>query len=464
MEQTITQNQEIENSQESSIHHFLKKFRIGSFLNRSHFIKTKGSSNLMIFKFLFSLVYKQKPFSMLLASNQEPVPFKKDVIYRFLNSLSYNWEKFLSLLSEFVIKKFLVPLTNQDRVNVLIIDDSLVTRDRSKKVELLSRVFDHITNTYKKGFRLLTLGWSDGNTFIPLTFNLLASAKNRNLLAPVNEKIDKRTNAGKRRALTRLKATDALIELIKTAIKYSIPAKIVLFDSWFSYPSILKKILQLKKHVIARLKAHYRVFYKYDGRSFTLVNLYAYLKKKRGRAKIITSAVVQIGKHKNNKPIKAKIVFVREKHNKRNWAAFISTDFTLDDSEIIRIYGKRWSIEVFFKVCKSYLALAQEFQGRSYDQMVAQTTLVFTRYLMLAMNQRDAIDEKTIGELFHCCIDEIADIKFLDALKLIFQLLKNWLKKQVETSDAVINALLDEFINSLPPYFRPKIRLVSCET
>ena len=32
----------------------------------------------------------------------------------------------------------------------------------SKKVELLSRVFDHTGKKYLKGFRMLTLGWSDG--------------------------------------------------------------------------------------------------------------------------------------------------------------------------------------------------------------------------------------------------------------------------------------------------------------
>ncbi|MCT3498964.1 IS4 family transposase, partial [Lactobacillus delbrueckii subsp. bulgaricus] len=26
---------------------------------------------------------------------------------------------------------------------------------------------------------------------------------------------------------------------------------------------------------------------------------------------------------------------------------------TIDENEIIRIYGKRWDIEVFFKTCKS---------------------------------------------------------------------------------------------------------------
>lgn len=464
MGKTVSQIKDFENGLESSAQTFFKDFRINSFLNRSHFVKTKGASCSAIFIFLFTLIFKQKSFGQVRKSSKEPSPFKKDVIYRFLNSVSHNWEKFLSLLSSFVIKTFLVPLTNKNRVNVLIVDDTLIRRDRSKKVELLSRVHDHVTNTFKKGFKLLTLGWSDGATFIPLSFRMLSSAKKRNLLCPVNCNIDNRTNAGKRRALARQKATDSMIDLIKNAIKYSIPAKYVLFDSWFSFPSLLKKIILLKKHVVARVKAHYRVFYKYNGRSLNLTNLYAQLRKKRGRAQIITSAIVQIGKYDNNKPVKAKIVFVRERSSRRNWAAFISTDLSLSDSEIIKIYGKRWSIEVFFKVCKSYLALANEFQGRSYDMMVGHSTIIFTRYIMLAINQRRVTDDRTIGELFHHCIEEIADIQFLDALNLIFQLLKKTLTKVLVLSEAVINALLDDFIESLPPHFKPKTRLSCCET
>jgi len=53
----------------------------------------------------------------------------------------------------------------------------------------------------------------------------------------------------------------------------------------------------------------------------------------------------------------------------------LSTDISLDDQEIIRIYGKRWDIEVFFKMNKFYLKLAKEFQGRSYDMMFVHITI-----------------------------------------------------------------------------------------
>ena len=48
-------------------------------------------------------------------------------------------------------------------------------RNKSKNVELLSKVFDHTNSKFRRGFRLLTLGWSDGNTFLPVNSRLLSS-------------------------------------------------------------------------------------------------------------------------------------------------------------------------------------------------------------------------------------------------------------------------------------------------
>ena len=41
------------------------------------------------------------------------------------------------------MKDAIVPLDSEDRVNVLIIDDSMFERNSSKKVELLAKVYDH---------------------------------------------------------------------------------------------------------------------------------------------------------------------------------------------------------------------------------------------------------------------------------------------------------------------------------
>ena len=104
----------------------------------------------------------------------------------------------------------------KDRISVFVVDDSMFERNRSKAVELLSRFKDHATGCYYKGFRMLTLGWSDGHTFIPVDFSLLASLKSQ--VNGIMEGIDKRTSGFKRRIEFVLPAPQVIPTMIDSAI------------------------------------------------------------------------------------------------------------------------------------------------------------------------------------------------------------------------------------------------------
>ncbi len=149
----------------------------------------------------------------------------KNTVYRFLNSTKTNWLRFTTLLSERIINGFMKPLTSDERKGVFIIDDSLFDRSRSAQTELLAKVFDHCPMKYKRGYRMLTLGWSDGNSFIPVNHRLLSAADDKNLLCEaVNH--DGRSLAGKRRRQSRRKATEVMVELIKLAQQSGLTAKL----------------------------------------------------------------------------------------------------------------------------------------------------------------------------------------------------------------------------------------------
>lgn len=60
----------------------------------------------------------------------------------------------------------------------------------------------------------MTLGCTDGNTFLPINSSLLASSKEKNVICSA-EKFDVRSLAAKRRKLARTKGTEVMIELIK---------------------------------------------------------------------------------------------------------------------------------------------------------------------------------------------------------------------------------------------------------
>ena len=142
--------------------------------------------------------------------------FSKNTFYRFLNSTKTNWLKFTTLLSK-AVADTIEPLTGSDRINTFVVDDSLFERTSCKKTELGSKVFDHASMRYTKGYRLMTLGWTDGNTFLPINSSLLASSKTSNLIGP-QQHHDGRSLAGQRRKLAQMKGTSVMVELLKTAL------------------------------------------------------------------------------------------------------------------------------------------------------------------------------------------------------------------------------------------------------
>lgn len=118
------------------------------------------------------------------------------------------------------------------------------------------------------------------------------------------------------------------------------------------------------------------MFFRYNGEAMSLISIYNKNKKRRGRSRYLLSVVVDVVK--NGEIIPAKVVYVRNRNKRKEYLCLISTDVDLEEDEIIRVYGKRWDIEVFFKVCKSYLKLSKECKSMSYDAMTAHIAVVFT--------------------------------------------------------------------------------------
>jgi hypothetical protein len=395
---------------------------------------------------------------MNISNGSHDADFSKDVVYRFLNSQFINWSTFLLNLSISIISNRVSGLTSPERLNAIVVDDSLYSRARSKNVELLANVHDHASkgNKFKRGFRMLTVGWTDGVTFIPMLFRHLSSEKEKNRYNEINPNIDKRSCGYKARLQAVSTAPKVLLEMLRDAVKANIPSKHVLFDCWFSFPSTIIDIAKLSLNVVARLRNSPKIMYLLDGKKLTLSKIYSSLKKRRGKSKYLLSVIVKLY-NKENETIDARIVFVRDRNNKKKWIALISTDMSLSEEEIIELYGKRWDIEVFFKICKSYLNLGSEFQGLSYDSITAHTAIVMTRYMILAMEKRQNEDPRALGEIFFHCYDEVLDIQFAEALELIINLFRSVLEEVLFLSNEQISKLIDSFIIKLPEYLKEKL-------
>ena len=392
MNKSITQATQDDKQISKSIKRFFTRFHVSSALKASNAYKKKGIPVTEIFQYLFLLIFSNRSMYMSLITGRNTPGFAKDSVYRFMKMIQINWIRFTTILSSRIIKDAIIPLDSKDRANVLIIDDSMFERNRSKKVELPAKVYDHAKHKYRFGFQMLTL--------------------------------------------------------LETAKKVAIPAKYVLFDSWFSSPSTLHAVKGIGYDVIGMVKKTPKMFFRYNGEDMSLVSIYNRNKKRRGRSRYLLSIMVDVVK--DGEIIPAKVVYVRNRNKRKEYLCLISTDTNLDENEIIRIYGKRWDIEVFFKVCKSYLNLSRECNSLSYDAMTAHTAVVFTRYMMLSLESRESNDNRSLGELFLYFSDEMSDITWIQAFQMLLQMFRTMLTENTELSDEKISELVDAFMNALP--------------
>ena len=346
---------------------------------------------------------------MSLLTGKNTPDFAKDTVYRFMKMVQINWMRFTTILASRIINNAILPLDSEDRANVLIIDDSMFERNRSKKVELLAKVYDHAKHKYRFGFRMLTLGWSDGSTFLPVNSILLSTENKKNRINEAAE-IDKRTIGYRRRKLSMEKETHAMLTLLETAKKAAIPAKYVLFDSWFSSPSTLHAVKRMDFDVIGMVKKSPKMFFRYDGEDMSLISIYNKNKKRRGKSKYLLSVMVDVVK--DGDIIPAKVVYVRNRNKRKEYLCLISTDVNLDENE----------------------------------------------NMMLSLESREYNDNRSLGELFLYFSDEMSDITWIQAFQMLLQMFRTMLSDNTELSDEKINELADAFMNALPALLKTKLQ------
>ncbi|XEQ92145.1 IS4 family transposase ISDha5 [Sporomusa carbonis] len=241
-----------ENQLPEEIRTVFAELKVLKHLRQAGIKRNLGFACSYLFQIVFCLLFRHRNWFSMQESERNNAGFPcKDAIYRFLNCSNFAWQRFLTAFSSHVIEK-VIPLTAQKQTRVLIVDDSAYKRNRSKKVELLARCKDHTDNCYYKGFRMLTLGWSDGHTFIPTDFAMLSSQTS--CLNGINETIDKRSHGYKRRLEALQKAPEVIPDMIDRTLKSGVNASYVLMDSWFTHAPLIRAVRKRGLDVIGMVK------------------------------------------------------------------------------------------------------------------------------------------------------------------------------------------------------------------
>jgi len=392
-----------------------KKFCSATVLYQAGIHKRSGHSAYWLLQLFLALRFSNSDVYRF-QGEDNPLP-ERSAFYDFLAQKRYNWEYLVFTVARQIIA-FFSQLTTPRGDRVLILDDSSYKRNRSKKVELLGRHHDHNDNTFYKGFRMLTLAWSDGHSLVPLGFELLSNAAKEKRIGAIPD-YDGRTHFGKRCKRATQKTVDVASSMIDWMVDTKgVTADYLVCDSWFSFPSHVKA-LSTHLPVVCMLKDLPSISFLHGKRIYQLKSLYEKVNnRKRGKAftgsPIIGSITVQM----LNGP-KIRVVFVRDSRTPGQWLAIASTDLTITPERICRIYAKRWAIEVFFKQTKQELGLASEVEVRSYAAVIAHTSIVYLRYMMLAYYRRQQTDDKTIPGLFHAFSEELKTMSMQLCLQII---------------------------------------------
>ena len=459
---TISQSEILLQDATNEVGSFLRKYQVPDILKQCNGYKQKGFSVIQLFTYLVTLMFQPLSTYMSMRVGAYKEPFSKNTIRRFCNNASINWHKFLRILSQKIVVEFMRPATSVDREEYFIFDDTPFHKS-GKKTELVSKFFDHVSMKYKLGYRILTLIWTDGYSNVPVDFAPLSSG-NEKLIVSKAKAYDGRTLAGRTRKQACMKAPELILMMLSQAVAAGHTVKYVLFDSWFATP---KGIMDIKKHlgmdVIAMIKKTGKVYYEYNGVQHDVKEIFSRCKKRRGCSKYLLSVDVNLLQKKCGKILErmpAKLIYVRNKANKKDWIAIICTDTTLSEEEIIKRYGYRWNIETYFKTCKQYLKYCKECQSTSFDSLTAHLAIANVRYMMLSVFQRANTDYRSLGELFYLYVQEVAEITFDHSMRLIMITLLSTVKEFFALTDAQMTELVQQFINNLPNHLR--VPLESC--
>jgi len=351
----------------------------------------------------------------------------KDVFYRLMSCSSIDWRNLSYSINMQLIRK----VQNNSELNdskprCLIIDDTDLPKT-GRKIELIGKIFSHVTHTSNLGFKGLFMGYHDGKSFFSLDFSLHGEkGKNQNKpygLTPAqakkrySKKRDKTSKASERTNDYFLSKIDSMINMIHLAIAKGIRFDYLLVDSWFTCFELVKFIVsrRIKCHFIGMIKmgkTRYGAFCK----SLTAKEIVDLLRRKRmtKRSKLLgcyyTETIVDF------KGIRVKLFFCKSS-KKGNWNGMMTTNTELTFEQAYKIYSTRWSVEVFFKESKQHLGLGK-CQAQDFDAQITATTVCLLQYNLLSVVKRFN-DYETLGELFRASQKDALKLTISEQIWLI---------------------------------------------
>jgi hypothetical protein len=373
----------------------------------------------------------------------------KDAYYRLKNNPMLDWRKLLFAAAKrcnTLVSKACTD-TGNTLVKCFILDDSIIEKT-GYKIEFIGKVHDHVSQRMVLGFKMLTLGYWDGKSFMGIDFSLHRE-KGKQAVKPyglkpkqIKEQYHKfrPKNSAQNKRVKELDTSkiDNAIKMLKRAVKNGFKASYVLTDSWFMSEKLILEIRGIQSgamHLLGMCKIDRRK-YLYEGKLYTAEELLKKGKKRIKRARRFKAHYIDYVV--DYKGIKVKLFFSHYSATS-SWNLLLTTDLGLNYTKAVEIYQIRWTIEVFFKETKQYLGLCKT-QSNDFDAHIASITLIMVTHIALSLQKRFASYE-TMGALFHENQKQLLELTLWERLWGLFMELMN---EMLDFMGVDINALFEK--------------------
>ncbi|MDN5290667.1 MAG: hypothetical protein PWQ06_906 [Anaerophaga sp.] len=401
-----------------------------------HFKRSGYSFQLILSAMIYAVTSGSKTaLSSLPLLREKGLTLGKDVLYRLKNNAGINWRKLLWQTACKFIGVTKGENEGEHKVRCLIFDDTLLEKT-GKMIEKIGKVYDHVTNAFKLGYKLLLGLYWDGKSMIPLDFSLSREKGKRAEKPWGMSRKELRRQYGKKRlkelsGREREKELDKskiemMLEIFYRAVHYHIPIDYVLCDSWFTCQALITAVRSKHIHLIGmykivKAKFRYRgklMNYRQINNSIDEITRCRKLRLHYKRAEVMLDGI-------------AVTLFFTRQGKGGKWKVLLTTDTKLSFVQLMEIYQLRWSIEVFFKEAKQLLNLGG-CQSNDFDAQIADTTVSMIAYTLLSFRYRYEHYE-SMGELFRVmnaeCLLQTIDKRlwglFLELLREICEALVN---------------------------------------
>ena len=377
----------------------------------------------------------------------------KDVFYRFMNDFNISWRKVSYKLSMQLIGKTAAQSTGGSGTppRCLIVDDTDLPKT-GRRIELIGKVFSHVTKQSILAFKGLFLGYHDGKSFFALDFSLHGEeGKNKKkpygltpkqLKGRYSKRRSKYSPGYKRKEEYFTTKIQSMVGMVRTAIGQGLRFDYLLADSWFTCFELVKfiKTRRFGCYLLGMAKMG-KTRYLFNGKKMTAKEIVDYQRKtkKLKRSKQLSCYFSEAVVGFNDFQVK---LFFCKASRKGKWNLLLSTDLTLNFEQAYKTYSVRWSVEVFFKEGKQYLGLGK-CQSQDFDAQLAHTTICMVQYNLLSVAKRFT-DYESLGELFR---NTNAETIQLTVAERLWQIIVEVLSALAEILEIDTESLMEKLIS-----------------